>query len=185
MVSFAALLLPIALSAALVFIASSVIHMALSYHWTDWRRLPEEEPIRSALRGTPPGNYSIPHCATMGEFKREETLKKWAEGPVGFITLLPSGPPKMGKQLGLWFAYSVVVGLCVAYLTSRTLPRGAEYLDVFRVAGTTAFFVYAGAEPVQSIWKGIGWTATLKAVFDGLIYALLTAGVFAWLWPGV
>lgn len=183
MVPFVALLLPIALSAVLVFIASSVIHMALSYHWTDWHKLPEEDAIRAALRGTKPGNYSVPHCTSMSEFKQEATMKKWAEGPVGFITLLPTGPPKMGKQLTLWFAYSLAVGIFVAYLTSRTLQAGSDYLSVFRVAGTTAFLVYAGAEPVQSIWKGIGWGATAKAVFDGLIYALLTAGTFAWLWP--
>ena len=36
---------------------------------------------------------------------------------------------------------------------------------------------------VDSIWKGQPWSATLKSVFDGLLYALVTAGVFGWLWP--
>jgi hypothetical protein len=27
------------------------------------------------------------------------------------------------------------------------------------------------------------WIRTLKSMFDGLIYALLTASVFGWLWP--
>ena len=36
----------------------------------------------------------------------------------------------------------------------------------------------------ESIWKGQSWSTTLKFVFDGLVYGLLTAGVFGWLWPG-
>jgi hypothetical protein len=27
------------------------------------------------------------------------------------------------------------------------------------------------------------WSATLKNMFDGLLYALVTAGTFGWLWP--
>jgi hypothetical protein len=34
-----------------------------------------------------------------------------------------------------------------------------------------------------SIWAWRRWSTTLKGVFDGLVYALLTAGVFGWLWP--
>ena len=59
----------------------------------------------------------------------------------------------------------------------------ANYLEVFRVAGTTAFLGYAAAQVQDSIWKGQPWGVTLKHVLDGLIYALLTAGTFGWLWP--
>jgi hypothetical protein len=37
--------------------------------------------------------------------------------------------------------------------------------------------------PMKSIWFGQPWSATVKDVLDGLIYGLLTAGVFGWLWP--
>jgi hypothetical protein len=33
------------------------------------------------------------------------------------------------------------------------------------------------------VWKQKPWSMTFKHVFDGLVYALLTAGVFGWLWP--
>ena len=36
---------------------------------------------------------------------------------------------------------------------------------------------------VNVIWKGQPWSNVLKESFDGLIYALLTAGTFGWLWP--
>ena len=115
--------------------------------------------------------------------KDPELLKKFEEGPVGFFTILPSGPPAMGKCLLQWFVYSVAISFMVAYVTGRTVAPGTEYLRVFRVAATVAFLAYAGAEPIASIWKGRKWSTTLKNVFDGLIYAWLTGGVFGWLWP--
>ena len=83
----------------------------------------------------------------------------------------------------LWFLYTVVIGFMVAYVASRTLAPGAEYLKVFQIVGAVAFLGYAGAEPTASIWKFVSWGTTAKLVLDGLVYALLTAGVFGWLWP--
>ena len=185
MVGITSLWLPILLSAVFVFVVSSVIHMALNYHKSDWSELPDESELAQAFRkaGVGPGNYHIPHCASMGEMKSEETRKKFEQGPVGFITLMPNGPPAMGKHLLLWFVYSLVIGVLTAYLTGRTLGADTHYLQVFRVAGTVAFVAYAGAEPIASIWKGMKWSATLKNMFDGLLYALVTAGAFGWLWP--
>jgi hypothetical protein len=75
------------------------------------------------------------------------------------------------------------VGIFAAYIAGRALEPGAHYLDVFRFAGCTAFVGYAVALLQNSIWYKRNWTATLKSVFDGLVYALLMAGVFGWLWP--
>jgi hypothetical protein len=77
----------------------------------------------------------------------------------------------------------VVVSVLAAYLTGRTTGPGAEYLAVFRVAGATSFMAYSIAHISNSIWHGRSWMLTIKYVFDGLIYGLLTAGAFAWLWP--
>jgi hypothetical protein len=77
-----------------------------------------------------------------------------------------------------------VVGLFAAYIAGRALPPGAEYLGVFRFAGATAFVGYSLAIWQMSIWYGRAWSITLKSTVDGLIYGLLTAGVFGWLWPG-
>jgi hypothetical protein len=177
--------LPILLSAVAVFIGSSVIHMVLRYHWSDMAGLKDEDGVREALRktGAGPGDYSIPHCRTMAEMADPGVAAKFKEGPVGFVTVLPNGPPAMGKSLVLWFVYSIVVSLMVAYVAGRVFSAGANYLEVFRIAGTAAFLAYAGAEPVQSIWRGRNWSTSVKMTIDGLIYALLTAGVFGWLWP--
>ena len=89
----------------------------------------------------------------------------------------------MGKSLVLWFVYCLVLGVFVAYITGRTLGPGAGYLAVFRVAGATGFLGYSLGNLHESIWKGQYWSTTIKFMIDGLIYALLTAGIFGWLWP--
>jgi hypothetical protein len=89
----------------------------------------------------------------------------------------------MGKNLSLWFLYSVIVSVFAAYITGRAVGRGTDYLTVFRFAGTTAFMGYSLALLHESIWYLRPWLRTLKSVFDGLVYALLTAGMFGWLWP--
>ncbi len=68
-----------------------------------------------------------------------EMVEKFKRGPIGGITIRPTGVPVMGKFLVQWFVYCIVVGIFVAYLTGRTRPAGTPYLEVFRVAGTSAF----------------------------------------------
>jgi hypothetical protein len=185
MISLFSLWMPILLSAVIVFVASSVIHMALGYHRSDYGKLPDEDKAMEDLRKLqiPPGDYLIPCAGSMKEMKTPAFTEKWNKGPVAVMTVMKSGPPKMGKSLTLWFIYCVVVGFLAAYVTSRALGPGVRYLAVFRFAGTTAFIAYALALPQYSIWYGRSWKTTLKSMSDGLIYALLTAGVFGWLWP--
>jgi len=115
--------------------------------------------------------------------KSPEMQEKFKRGPVGLLTVIPSGAPAMGKYLVKWFLYCVLVSIFVAYLTGRTRTPGTEYLEVFRIAGTVGFLGYGLALVQDTIWKGEDAVVTLKHVFDGLIYGLLTAGTFGWLWP--
>jgi hypothetical protein len=184
MVAISALWLPILLSAVIVFVASSLLHMVLTYHRSDYHKLPNEDAVGAAIRAgnAAPGQYLIPHMS-MTEMRSPEGIEKFKKGPVGMLFLRQSGAPAMGKNLVQWFVYSVVIGVFVAYVASRTLGAGAPYLKVFRVAGTVAFLAYAAGAPIDSIWRGQTWGATVRAIFDGLVYALLTAGTFGWLWP--
>lgn len=186
MVSIGALWLPILVAAILVFVASSLIHMLLGYHSGDFGKLPGEDRIRQAFReaDVPPGDYVIPHAGSRQEWGSPEHVQKMEEGPVAFLTVRRSGPPAMGGTLLQWFFFCVLVGVFAAYVTGRALPTGAEYLEVFRLSGTTAFLGYALALWSNSIWFGQKWSTTLKYTLDGLIYAVLTAGAFGWLWPG-
>jgi hypothetical protein len=115
--------------------------------------------------------------------KSPALIEKQRQGPVGFITILPSGPPAMPKFLIQWFVFCLLIGFFVAYLTGHTVAPAARYLAVFRVAGTAAFLAYGLGNLSNGIWKGQTWSSTIKEVFDGLIYGLLTAGTFGWLWP--
>lgn len=185
MVPLSALWLPIVLSAVIVFIASSIIHMVLPIHKSDYRKLPDEEKVVETLRAvgiTAGRTYHFPHC-THKDMKSPEVTEKFKRGPIGLMNVMPSGPPAMGKFLGLWFVFCVVIGTFVAYLTGRTLGAGTPYLQVFRVAGTAAFLGYGLGQLQDSIWKAQTWGVTIKHVIDGFIFALLTAGTFGWLWP--
>lgn len=184
MVGLTALWIPIVLAAVIVFVASSIMHMVLPYHRSDYRKLPDEEKVLAALRaaGLTRGLYNFPFT-THKEMKSPEVQEKFKQGPVGFLTLFPSGPVNMGKFMGLWFVYCLVIGFFAAYLTGHTVAPGAHYLTVFRVAGTAAFMAYGLGILSNGIWKGQPWSMVTKECFDGLIYGLLTAGTFGWLWP--
>jgi hypothetical protein len=125
----------------------------------------------------------VPRPANREELRDPTFIEKVNEGPNLVLTVMPNGPWSMGRDLALWFLYLVVVSLFAAYVASRALAPGAEYLQAFRFAGTTAFLGYAAALWQMSIWYQRAWSTTVKATVDGLIYALLTAGTFGWLWP--
>ena len=179
------LCIPIVLSAVLVFVASSLIHMVFKWHNPDFRKLANEDEVRAVLRaGSPaPAQYVIPHCADMKDMKSPELVKKFEEGPVAMLTLRPSGAPKMGGALGMWFVYTLLISAIAAYVSSKVLPSGANFLQGCRVVGALSFLAYAGGSVQAGIWMGKPWPSVAKDVLDGVIYAVLTAVTFAWLWP--
>jgi hypothetical protein len=177
---------PIVLSAVLVFILSSIIHMVFKWHNKDYKRLPNEDAVRAAIRsGNPaPGQYVFPHIADMKEMESPEVKQKFLEGPLGVLYLRRHGRPfTMTPQLLQWFVFTLVVSFFVAYIANVSLPEPARYLRVFRVVGATAFLAYAAGTVPAAIWMGKPWPVAAKEMFDGLLYALVTAGTFGWLWP--
>jgi hypothetical protein len=99
------------------------------------------------------------------------------------MVVLDNGRPFMPRYLGLWFGYCLVIGFFVAYLAAHTVPAGTNYLAVFRIVGSAAFLAFGIGPLANVIWKSYPWGFVLKEVIDGLIYALLMAGTFGWLWP--
>jgi hypothetical protein len=177
--------LPILLSAVLVFVASSIVHMALGYHAADWKKLPAEDDVQEALRrfSIPPGDYMLPCPASPAAQRTPEFRAKVQKGPVLLMTTWPAGQQGMWRSLTLWFIYCVVVAKFAAYVAGLALAPGAPYMTVFRITGTVAFAGYALALAQHSIWYQRSWMTTARSMFDGLVYALLTAGTFGWLWP--
>lgn len=184
MVHLAQLWLPILLSAVLVFIASSVLHMVVPFHKSDYGNTPNEAAVMDALRHVPPGDYMMPRPNSPAEMKDPAFREKMQRGPVVVMTVMPRWTPSaFPRSLALWFLYSIVVSIFAAYIAGRALGPGTPYLEVFRFAGTTAFLGYGLALAQQSIWWGKRWSVTVKALVDALVYGLLSAGVFGWLWP--
>jgi hypothetical protein len=185
MTGLVSLWLPILLAAVLVFVASSLIHVFTPWHKGDYPALPDADRLQEALRpfALPPGDYMLPRAKDRAEMVSPAFAEKLAKGPVMMVTVMPNGPVAMGSSFVGWFLYSVVVGIFAGYLAGRALPPGAHYLQVFRFAGATAFVGYSLALWQMSIWYRRAWLLTMKGTIDGLVYALLTAGVFGWLWP--
>lgn len=177
--------LPILLSAVFVFIVSSIIHMVLQTHNSDVKKMNNEEAVLEAMRtnGVAPGSYLFPRAASMKDMGTPEMIAKMKQGPVGWLTVLPAGGFNMGKSLLWWFVHSLVIGLLAGYAGWHGLGAGAHYLDVFRVVGTAAILGYGVGQLHDSIWKGQPWGTTAKFVADGIVYGLVTAGTFGWLWP--
>ena len=185
MIPLTTLWLPILLSAAIVFVASSIMHMVLPYHKSDYRKLPDEDRVTDAMRSagvTRGPAYFFPYFS-FKEMKSAPVIEKMKRGPVGLLTVLPSGPPAMGKNLVQWFVYCIIISVFAAYLATRTLTPGTAFMEVFRVIGTVAFLGYGAAHAQESIWSGRSWVVTMKHIFDSVIYAALTAATFGWLWP--
>ena len=184
MVPIFSLWLPILLSSVFVFVASSLFHMVFRYHSNDLRKLPDEGAVAEALRklNIPAGEYILPHASGPKEMNSAEFQEKVRKGPGVILTIWPSGRPSMVTNLSQWFLYSIVVSIFSAYVAGRALGPDAEYLAVFRFVGVTAFACYAVGGWQDSIWFKRSWITTFKNTFDGLLYALLTAGTFGWLW---
>ena len=185
MVAIHLLWLPILLSAVAVFILSSIIHMFLGYHSSDFHKLPDEEATANALRtlGIPPGEYLLPHASSMAEMQSPEFIEKTKKGPRALLTLWAGGSISMTRELITWFFYTIVVSIFAAYIAGRALHPGAAYLAVFRFVGVTTFAGYVLAGWQDSIWYKRSWLTSIKNSFDGLIYAAVTAAIFGWLWP--
>jgi len=184
MTGLSSLWLPILLSSVIVFVMSSVIHMAPLWHKSDYPKAPNEDKLMDAVRplGIPPGDYMVPR-PSRAEMRSPEFSEKVKRGPVMIVTVMPNAMPSMSRNLALWFLYSAAVGFFAAYVGGRALPPGTHYLRVFQLVGATAFIGYSVALWPMSIWYSRAWSLTIKETVDGLIYALLTAGTFGWLWP--
>ena len=185
MVSVMSLWLPILVSTVFVFIASNLIWMVLQLHKNDWKQLPDEDALRTALNSQDlkPDEYQFPYSSGPADWKSEAWQAKFKEGPVGFLTLMPKGEMSMGKNMLFWFIYVVVIQVFIAYLTGIARPAGTGFMEVFQVAGATGVLGFAGACAPEAIWMGRQWSNVMKNIFDGIVYGLISAATFAWLWP--
>ncbi len=173
--------LPIALSTVAVFVLSAVFWMAPLHHKNDWRKLPNEEAVLDVMRNVPPGQYMAPWCEP-AEMKTEEGKRRFQQGPHVSIYRRASAP-SMGRNLVLTFLAFLVTNVFLGYLAAAALDPGAEYLKVFQIVGTAGFMAYGFAGLLPAIWFGKSLRSVVTDLFDALVYGLVVAGFFGWLWP--
>ena len=178
--------LPILLSAVFVFILSSLIHMVFKWHASEYRGLANEDAVREAIRaGAPtPGQYVLPHCREMKEMGSETMAKKFAEGPVGFLTLAPNGRPNMAASLVQWFVLNLVVAAIAAFVATQIF--GLDYGRVrasSKLVGAVTFLAYGFGSIQDAIWMGKSWTSVAKYLLDSALYAVVSALTFYSMWP--
>jgi hypothetical protein len=184
MVPLSHLWLPIIASAVAVFVVSALLHMLFTYHNSDYRKVPNEDEVRAAINkgGLTAGQYILPYAVAMGA-KDPVVQQKMKEGPTGFLLLRKPSGPEMGPFLGQWFVLTLVIASLVAYVAALTIAPGADHMAVFRVVSTIAFLAYAGSVSQEAIWRAVPWSAAIKTILDGLVFALVTGGLFAVMWP--
>ncbi|MBT8486057.1 MAG: hypothetical protein HKO59_16090 [Phycisphaerales bacterium] len=180
----AQLWLPILVSAVVVFFGSFIAWMVLPHHRADVKKLPDESALMEFLKKhrPPPGLYMWPNCATSEEMKSDEYKQRYKDGPWGSMTVV-GAQPNFGRNLTLTFLFYIVVGVFVAYITTEARAPGAAYLEVFQVAGATAVLAYCAGSIPGALFFGKPTRFIFTELLDGFVYGLLTAGVFAWLWP--
>jgi hypothetical protein len=178
--------LPIILSAAAVWIASTIFGMPFLHHKDDWIGLPEREEdallgfIRSS--GISPGNYLFPDFRTRAAMESEKVTRALAQGPVGHLSLWRP-PLSMGGKLGATFIVYLVVSALIAYLASIVLPPTATFARVFQVVATAGILAYSFSSIPSAIWFGAYRRSILAGIIDGIVCGAITGAIFAWRWP--
>ncbi|MSR46213.1 MAG: hypothetical protein EXS13_03965 [Planctomycetes bacterium] len=184
-VSLTSLWLPIALSSVAVFVLASLMWMVVGHHKKDWIKLPNEDAVMTALRGQCPegGQYVFPVCDDPKEMCKPEFQAKYAQGPAGYLFVRKPAPFTMTPMLVQSMLFYLVVSTLVAWLATMALRDGVARGEVFHVVGLATWLAYAAGQIWQVIWIGTSWGHTLRCMFDCLLYAAATGGIFAWRWP--
>lgn len=185
MIPLTALWLPILLSGMVVFAVSAMIWMVMPHHKQDFAEADDEDALMDAVRSSVPGPgmYTFPR-APDSEMSGEAYRERLAAGPVGILRVRdPETVIDMRPAMAKSVLLHLVIAVFVAWLASSTLEVGASHASVFQVAGTAAFMAHGFIGFQESIWFGLPGRVAFKHALDGVVYALLTAGIFGWLWP--
>lgn len=195
--------LPILLSGVGVWIASAIAWMAIGHHKKDRDALPggekgEQEMMDTVTRlGIKPGNYGFPDFCqhdTLPRKERMEALKVlYDKHPQGLLRVW--APVNMGVNMVLTFLFYLVTSAVIGYLAWAALgpgsmpspPNGADLPTtnralVFQVTGIAGILAYSFATFPGDLWFQKKKRAMVMDWCDGVVFALITGLIFAWLW---
>ena len=184
MTAFTDLILPIIIASVAVFIWSFLAWMVFGHHKGDVKRLENEDGALDLVRGVAPGDYLVPTWS--GLDLKDPAVKaafteKYAKGPWALVRVIAK--PNFAKNLVLTYLTFLVICAVVGYLLSATLVPGTEYLRVFRIAGVAALLGFTFGGLSNDVFFGKPARFVLTDLFDSVCYTLITAGIFAAMWP--
>lgn len=176
--------LPILLSTVAVWFASAIFWMVLPHHHKDMGPLPDEDGFIAMIKsmGVKAGSYSFPHCADNASRKDPELMRKWKEGPNGFMTVL--GEVSMARNMVLTVLVNFIITVFVAYISSQARAPGDNFAEVLQITATTGITAYLFGWMGGAIWFGMPKHAWMSNIFDSVAYGLITGLILAALWPG-
>jgi hypothetical protein len=91
----------------------------------------------------------------------------------------------MGKSLGLWFVWTLVVASFASLVALHTIPLNGDAHMAAHVIALISFVMYGAGSVQDFIWMGKPFSSMMKYLLDALIYSVVTALSFMWLWPSV
>lgn len=177
--------LPVLLASIAVFVASAVIWMLLPHHKADIRFMPNEDAFTGAIGplNIQPGLYMYPNCQDPKDFKSEDFKKRFEQGPWGVITVFPKQPSFAMNLLRTYLSYLAITAV-IAYIASLGLGRDAAYMQVFQISASAGILGYCMGGLANDFFLGKPTRFIITSFIDGIFFALITAGIFASMWPG-
>ncbi len=188
MVALSELWLVILIATVCVFFASSIMWMLMPHHKKDIQFLEDnEDGYIDAVKSLAikPGMYMYPGCdhsKSKSDERKTELKERWDAGPWGVLTVY-DGKPNFAMNLIKTFIAFLIITTFVAYITGIGVQPGADYLHVFRVAGATAVLGHCMGGLCGSFFMGKPTRFIITDFIDGVVYALVTAGIIASMWP--
>lgn len=185
--------LPILVSAAAVWIASSLAWMVIGHHKHTWKEIPNEDEFIATIKRfrIAPGSCGFPEFRKCEGLSKEEKLAKWEEmqkHPIGVLRVW--GPLSMGRNWVLSLVVNLVASTLIGYHGWSALRHGgsdgaptASFAKVMQVLGTVGILAYCFASLQNDIWFQRSRREVVTGLIDGVVLGLITGAVFRLLWP--
>ena len=133
MTPITSLLIPIVVCAVAVFIVSMIIHMVMPWHKSDYGNVPNDDAAIAAIQSLKlaPDDYAVPNPRLPGGGKNPNFIANFERGPSFHMTVMNPGKMNMGKYLGTWFLFTLLISAIAGWVTGSIVAPGGNTHAVF------------------------------------------------------